>query len=453
MRSYPPCAAPSYPPERAAQYAPTLRPDILPRDLDARTAFASSLALDATIYGLPAVLQYREMYRQAIDRSSPRYVGFQRFLHDRDLAGPGYSAFKSPNSDTLYSNAWLDLSQGPVLIEIPDIPLRYYTLQFLDMYANASNIGTRTFGNRAGRYLVAPARWEGPVPADVVLFRVATPYAWILMRVFAQNDDEVALARSVQDAIRITPPASGTDLTACPPLDELRAPAFFRALDHVLRTNGVPEQEDALVYRFRAIGLGLPDAFDDTSLEPALRAALEAGFSKAMQVIMSARSQLGQTTANGWTKVDKARYGFNYLSRAVTNHVGLGANVEEENYSFNTFTDGQGVALDGSSSTYTLEFEPPPVDAFWSLTLYDAKNFELHPNPLNRYLINDRQLPADQRTGSTWKIAIQHAPPADDMIWLPAPTGAFYLVFRAYLPRAEMMAGAWQPPPVVRHPL
>lgn len=451
MRSYPPDAAPSYLSERITQFSPTLRPDILPRDNNARTAFARSLAMDATIFGLPAVLQYREMYRQAIDRSSTRYVGFNQFLHDRDLAGPGYSAFKSPNSDTLYSNAWLDLSHGPVLIEIPDVPLRYYTLQFLDMYANASNIGTRTFGSKAGRYLVAAARWEGPVPTDTVLFRVATPYAWILMRVFAQNAEEVTLARSIQDSVRIHPPEPGAESSSFPHLDDLHPTDFFRALDHAIRTNGAPDQEDALLYRFRSIGIGQAEPFDDARLDPALRAGLEAGFADAMQIIASARSQLGLPSGTGWTKVDKARYGFNYLSRAVTNYVGLGANVEEENYSFNTFADADGVALDGAAGKYTLEIAPPPVDAFWSLTLYDARNFELHPNPLNRYLINDRQMPGDVQSGQTWKVVIQHERPADDANWLPAPAGAFYLVFRAYLPRAEMITGAWRPAPVLRH--
>lgn len=452
MRSYPPHASPRYLSERVAQFSPTARPDILPVDLEARTAYVRNLALDATIYGLPVVLQYREMYRQAVDRSNPRYVGFNRFLHDRDLAGPGYSAFKSPNSDTLYSNAWLDLSQGPVLIEIPDVPLRYYTLQFLDMFANASNIGTRTFGNKAGRYLVASALWEGPVPDHTVLFRVATPYTWLLMRVFAQNAEEVSLARSIQDKVRITPVESGSQGASSPRLDELLPTDFFRALDHVLRTNGAPDQEDALLYRFRSIGIGQPEPFDEARLDPALRAGLEAGFADAMQIIASARSQLGLPSGTGWTKVDKARYGFNYLSRAVTNYVGLGANVEEENYSFNTFTDADGVALDGASGTYTLEITPPPVDAFWSLTLYDARNFELHPNPLHRYLINDRQMQGAARSGQAWTVAIQHNRPADETSWLPAPQGTFYLAFRAYLPQAAMLSGAWRPAPVLRKP-
>ena len=413
--------------------------------------FCTGLATDAVIYGMPAVLQYREMYRQAVDNHNLRFIGFNRFLHDRDLAGPGYQVFKTPNSDTLYSNAWLDLSQGPVVVETPDVSLRYYTLQFLDMHANASNIGTRTYGNKAGKYLVVPARWEGQVHPDTVLFRVATPYAWILMRVFAQHDDEVNLARAIQDKVTITPTGPPSDVSAFPPLDDLCVAGFFGALDHVLRTNGVPDQEDALAYRFRAIGIGGSEPFEWMRLDPELRAGLEAGYADAVQVIAASRSQLGLPTGTGWTKVDKARYGFNYLSRAVTNYVGLGANVEEENYSFNTFADEQGMALDGATGNYTLEITPPPVDAFWSLTLYDGRNFELFPNALHRYLISDRHLTIQDLARDRCTITIQHVAPRQSSHWLPAPAGPFYLVFRAYLPRPEMISGGWRPQAVVRH--
>jgi hypothetical protein len=448
MSGYPPQAFPSYPLEHVDQYSPTLRPDILPKDPKALAGYVRVIATEAAIYGMPCVLQYREMFRQAVDVDDPRYVGFHRFQHDRELAGPGYQAFKSPNSDTLYSNAWLDLSRGPLLVEVPAVALRYYTLNFLDMYANASNISTRTHGNQGGRYLVVPSSWKGDAPKGVKLFRVATPYAWILLRVFAQTPEEVGLARSFQDGVRLTPVQPASAPSNWPAADVWDAAHYFRILDHVLRTNGAPMQEDALLYRFRAIGVGGDLPYDHDGLAPVVRGAIEAGFDDAMQIVSSSRAQLGISTGTGWNKVDKARYGFNYLSRAVTNYVGLGANVEEENYSFNTFFDSDGIALDGTSSTYTLAIQPPPVDAFWSVTLYEAKNFELYPNEIDRYLINDRsELPAGDGANKHM-IVIQHQRPADTTGWLPAPAGPFFLVFRAYLPKAEMLAGQWRPEPV-----
>jgi hypothetical protein len=449
-RRYPVQPAPSYQLQVVDQFGPTSAGDVLPTDPAARTALARAVAMEAVIYGLPSVYQYREMFAQAVDRTSPRYVGFDRFAHDRDLAGPDYRAFKTPNSDTLYSNAWLDLTDGPVLIETPDVPLKYYTLNFLDMFSNASNIGTRTFGSKAGRYLIAPAAWTGEAPAGATLFRVATPRVWILMRVFAQTPSEVAVARGVQDGVKITPLAPSGKERDYPPPDAGTASGFLRVLDHVLRTDGHPDQEDALVYRFRAIGIGGPEPFDPERLDAETRAGIEAGFNDAMKIVVASRAQLGATTETGWTRVEKARYGFNYLSRATVNYVGLGANVDAENLSFNTFTDGEGRPLDGSKGDYSLSFKPPPVNAFWSVTLYDAATFALHPNELRRYLINDRTAGLETNRDGSIDLRIQHTRPREGANWLPAPDRPFYLVVRSYLPKPEMISGGWRPEPVVR---
>jgi hypothetical protein len=447
---YPRQPAASYRLEDVDQFDPTLASDVLPKDPAARTALARAVAMEAVIYGLPCVYQYREMFAQAVDPASPRYVGFNRFAHGRDLAGPDYKAFKTPNSDTLYSNAWLDLTGGPVLVETPDVPLKYYTLNLLDMFSNASNIGTRTFGSKAGRYLIAPASWKGEPPRGVTLFRVATPHAWILMRVFAQTPSEVAAARRVQDGVRITPLAPSAAGGAYPPPDAETAFGFLKVLDHVLRTDGHPEQEDALVYRFRAIGVGGPEPFDPERLDAETRAGLEAGFDDAMKVIVASRAQLGAPTGTGWSRVEKARYGFNYLSRATVNYVGLGANVDTENLSFNTFADEAGRPLDGSKGDYRLSFRPPPVNAFWSVTLYDAGTLALHPNPARRYLINDRTPGLKTNSDGSIDLRIQHGRPGEAANWLPAPDGPFYLVVRSYLPKPEMITGGWRPEPVVR---
>jgi hypothetical protein len=449
-RQYPPQPAPSYRLQVVDQFDPTPAGDVLPKDPAARTALARAVAMEAVIYGLPSVYQYREMFAQAVDRASPRYVGFNRFAHDRDLAGPDYRAFKTPNSDTLYSNAWLDLTNGPVLIETPDVPLKYFTLNFLDMFSNASNIGTRTFGPKAGRYLIAPAAWMGEPPPGVTLFRVATPHAWILMRVFAQTPAEVAVARRIQDSVKITPLRPSDSNGGYPPPDADTATGFLKVLDHVLRTDGHPDQEDALVYRFRAIGIGGPDPFDPSRLDAETRAGMEAGFDDGMKVIVASRAQLGAPTGTGWNRVEKARYGFNYLSRATINFVGLGANVDVENLSFNTFADGEGEPLDGSKGDYRLSFKPPPVNAFWSVTLYDGATLALHPNELRRYLINDRTPGLKINRDGSIDLRIQHTRPSEGANWLPAPDRPFYLVVRSYLPKPEMISSGWRPEPVLK---
>jgi hypothetical protein len=452
-------AAPSYDLGRVSQFDPSTAADTIPNDPKARRHNAEIAATEATIYGLPAVLQYAEMYAQAVDRGSKRYVGFNRFVHDRDLADPNYAAFKSPNSDTLYSNAWLDLTDGPVIVDVPPVPLKYYTLNFFDAYGNASNIGTRTFGSKGGRYLIAPVSWKGTVPTGVSLFRVATPRMWVLMRIFAQKPAEVALARALQDRVTITPYATGavtpagTDL-APPASDRGTGIGFMRILDAVLRTNGHPVQEDALVYQFHAIGIGGREPFDADALGAETKAGIEAGYQAAMAIIRASRSQLGIPNGKGWNRIEKGRYGFNYLNRATINYVGLGANVSEENFSFNTFVDAGGHPLDGSKATYALTLAPPPpVNAFWSVTLYDAATYRLHPNVLKRYLVNDRTPGLAVGKDGSVRILIQHDRPKDAANWLPAPDAPFYLALRAYLPKPELLNGRWTPDGVVATPI
>nr|WP_314443477.1 DUF1254 domain-containing protein [uncultured Sphingomonas sp.] len=450
--------APSYDQRLAAQHDPSTAEDTIPNDPAARQRNAQVIASEATIYGLPAVLQYAEMHAQALDRSSTRYTGFNRFAHDRTLAGPDYAAFKSPNSDTLYSNAWLDLTGGPVLIDVPPVPLRYYTLNFFDAYGNASNIGTRTFGSGGGRYLIAPVTWKGEVPAGATLFRVATPRMWVLMRIFAQKPAEVAVVRSLQDQVTVTslrPPAPAEDVAdTVPPLSAKGSGIEFLAiLDKVLRTNGFPIEEAALIHRFRSIGVGLGKPFDPAALDPATKAGVEAGYADAMGIVHASRSQLGIATGTGWNRIEKGRYGFNYLNRATINYVGLGANVSEENYSFNTFSDGSGAPLDASRASYTLTLAPPPpTNAFWSLTLYDAATSRLFPNELGRYLVNDRTPDLIRAKDGSVTIVIQRSRPKGRTNWLPAPAGPFYLALRAYLPQPELLTGKWLPPPVIASP-
>ena len=426
---------------------------VLPRNGEDRAAMLRSVAFDATIYGLPAYLQYKEMHRQALDRSAPGYTGFNRFAHERQLAGPGYVAFKVPNSDTLYSTAWLDLTGGPLEVSIPATSLKYYTLNLFDIYGNPSNLGTRTIGSQGGRFLLVPPGWSNMVPAGLKRFDVATPQMWVLMRVFAQTPAELEQAHRFQDAVRLVPRpdlAVPSRALADPPAPGSTASDFMRVLDYVLYTNGNPAGENALVEWFGSIeGLG-SGCFDPSRLDAESVSAIAMGHQQAMEAVDHARSQLGQPTGTGWMRVAKGNYGYGFFRRAINNLAGLGANVPEENASFNTFADAGGVPLDGTKGRYRLRLtQPPPVNAFWSVTLYDARTFELYPNPLKRYLISDRTKGLKVAPDGSIEIAIQHDRPRSGN-WLPAPNGPFFLVLRQYLPKPEALSGAWLPPGVNR---
>jgi hypothetical protein len=253
-----------YPPQPVASHAladvdqlQAMRwPDVCPGDDGCRRMLIRALAMDAALYGMPGVLQYAHLYEQAVDRSGPAYTGFGRFSHDRQLAGPGYRAFKTPNADTLHSNAWLDLTAGPVLITVPAFGTRYYTLNFLDMYSNATNISTGPAGGSGGRYLVAIPSWSGQLPEGAALFRVATGYMWLLSRIFVDGPDDLPAARRLQDAVRLEP---STPSEPDPPRFPWASPeavrsdrrTYYRVLDFLLGRVAHSVQGDALVYRYR----------------------------------------------------------------------------------------------------------------------------------------------------------------------------------------------------------
>ncbi|MFV8816139.1 DUF1254 domain-containing protein [Haliea sp. E17] len=432
-------------------------PDILPADEEARETWARALAFDLAVYGRVAALEYDQMYRQAVDKSDPLYTGFNRFAHGRDLAGPGYQPFKSPNADTLYSNAWLDLSNGPVLITVPDTDGRYFTLNFLDFYGSASNISARIQGTRGGRYLVADANWEGPVPEGLTLFRVTTPYAWILMRVLVDNSAELPEVRRLQDRFTIEAVGARPAPAAShfPSPDWQNPEDFLAIMDFVVREVGYPASEEALVYRYRGLGVGGDESPESVWQDPARRRGIEAGFADADQVIERSTAQTGKKTGNWTEALDLGRYGFNYLYRASLNTLGTGANVTDENHPFVTFFDGSGAALDGSETCYQLQLAPPPpVQFFWSVTLYDAQTRELYPNAENRYLVNDRVPDLVRAANGAVTIHFQHTRPAqaDSLNWLPTPAGPFYIGLRAQGPGPAIRNGDWKPDDIRRTP-
>ena len=427
-------------------------PDLLPKDEKARADLLKAVAFDATIYGMAAYLQYEQLYRQVFDRSSANFSGFNRFSHERNLAGPDYGTFKVPNTDTLYSTAWIDLSKGPVEVDIPPTQLKYFTLNIFDIFGNPSNLSNRTIGFNGGRFLLVPRGWHGPAPKGITVYEAATPQLWILMRAFAQSNKDVQAARAFQDTVKIIPPIVGSTKTDAagnaPPPPATGAMAYFRALDYLLRVNGYQPGEEALISRFRPLGILADRAPGPASFDPATLKAIEGGYADALALLTKSKPQLGEPTGTGWMKVNKGEYGFNYLRRSVINMAGLGANVREENASYTTFLDGTGASLNGASARYTLHLRtPPPVDGFWSVTLYDAKTFALYPNPLRRYLVSDRTPGLKIERDGSIQVRIQHTPSTSGN-WLPAPASPFFVVIRAYRPKPEMLSGQWLPPAI-----
>jgi hypothetical protein len=427
-------------------------PDLIPQAEQARLMLMHTVAYDATIYGLSGFLQYEQLYRQVYDRTASNFTGFNRFYHERTLAGPAYQTFKVPNTDTLYSTAWIDLSKGPVEIDVPATDLKYFTLNIFDIWGNPSNLSSRTIGFKGGRFLVVPPKWKGSVPDGLTLYRANSVQLWILMRVFAQTQQELARARNFQAGVKVTPPTASphaADAAPPPPKPNADAIGFLEALDFILRVNGPQPGEDALVSRFRILGVDAEKPFSAQGFDTATLAAIRSGYEDAKTMLYGSKSQLGMPTGTGWMRVDKGEYLHNYVRRSVINAAGLGANVREENASYTTFIDGSGKPLDAGSADYVLHLvTPPPVNAFWSATLYDAETFALYPNPLRRYLVSDRTKSLVVNKDGSIDIRIQHEK-ARGGNWLPAPSGKFFVVLRAYSPKDAMLKGDWLPPAIM----
>ena len=449
---------PSYDLSQVDQVAFEDRPDLRPTEASGRRALARMLAMDATIYGLPSVYQYAQLYDQAVVRSSPGWTGFNVFRHQRDLATPDFTVFKTPNVDTLYSNAWLDLTNGPARVSIPAMGDRYYTLQFLDMYANATNLSSRTVGPDGGNFLIAAPSWSGNVPDGVRCFRVATPYMWILMRILVRDDSQdVDVVRALQDAVTIDASGEiGQRSFPAAPASAVEGDwrVFFTALDAVIRANGTPSREDGLVYRYRHIGIGGPDALDLTSLYDDTLEAMQTGFADAMGILAGSRSQVGEPVGDtGWVTGTAGQCGFNYLRRALQNFVGTGGNVLAEKKFYAAFTSADGAPLDGSFADYRLRFDrPPPVAGHWSVTVYPVSTGLLYPNELERYAISATTPGLHIGADGGLQIHVSHRPPPDTTNWLPAPDEPFYLDIRTWHPEPEVRDGRWQPGAIERLP-
>jgi len=422
-----------------------------------RRAYAAGLA--AYLYGFPA-LQFH-----ATVRSYPA----NRLIAIGELAGPGSLSVVAPNHDTLYSVAQVDLSAGPVVLETPPTGGHYAVVQLLDAFTNAfAYVGGGPRGARGERVALLPPGWHGTLPAGVRAVRAPTPTLWLLGRTLPRSAGDLPAARALLGRYALTPlaayAAGGRQSAVVLPkfpttLARVRPPkglAFFDALGAALAKDPAPARDACALRAFAAAGIG-PGRTPSTATGltgRALRAAAAAGPRVLTAYTTAARRAPGMLS-HGWTvtPADTARYGTDYLTRALVAQIGLGANTVEKALYPTADRDSRGRLLDGAHD-YVVHFAPgrlPPVRQFWSLTLYDQRIL-FYANPLDRFALGDRSsaLRKDRDGGLT--IYVSHRDPgaARRANWLPAPGGRFSLYLRLYEPEPAASANRWRPPSIRR---
>ena len=375
-----------------------------------------------------------------------------------------------PNFDTLYSSAWLDLTQEPMIVSAPDTNDRYYLLPMLDMWSDVFAVpGKRTSGTHAANFAVASKGWQGKLPDGVQLIESPTPYLWIIGRTQTNGPKDYSAVHQVQDGYRITPlsawgktwePPVAIDPSVdmkTPPLKQVNtmtAAQYFSYGAELMKLNPPHITDWSTIARLGRIGIIPGKSFDFDGAAPAVKAGLEQAVVDGLKLMYAKLPTLAQVV-NGWQMNTDTMgvYGNFYLKRAIVAMVGLGANQPQDAIYPLNLVDANGQPMEGGNR-YVLHFSPtelPPVEAFWSLTMYDAEGFQV-ANSLDRFAIGDRDSLTYNADGSL-DIYIQHDSPGVDKEsnWLPSPAqGKLGLTMRLYAPKAQALDGRWVPPAVKR---
>lgn len=437
-----------------------------------------AIAEEGFIYGLPIVMNYAVMNEFVVDKNSGQYKGPFNFVsNEARVFTYEDTTVVTPNSDTPYSMLWLDLRAEPMVISVPAVDKsRYYSVQLIDGNTyNYGYIGSRATGSDAGDYLVVGPDWRGETPAGIKqVFKSTTPFGLTIFRTQLFNDKDMPNVVNIQKGYKAQPLSTFLNTpapVAAPVIDFVPATTagikenFYAYLDAALEFIPASAENQAILNKLAQIGIGPKKTFEfkDLSVEhkAAILLAMKQGNSKVEDYLNT-----GMKNINGW-KVgslfgDSGFYNGNWLMRAAAANGGIfGNNADEATYPM-TRTDDKGEKLDGSKHNYTLTFakgQLPPVNAFWSVTMYDGKTQLLIENPINRYLINSPMLPSMKTNADgSLTLYIQKDSPGKDKEanWLPAPNDEIYLVMRLYWPKTEAPSilpagtGTWSPPSVVR---
>jgi hypothetical protein len=430
---------------------------------------AKAIGIEAYIYGYPLVTM--EMTRRVmtnVAQPTGKLAPMGQFAKLRTYPSPADREVTAPNADTLYTLAWLDLSQEPWVLSIPDASGRYYLMPMLDGWTTVFQVpGTRTTGTTAQHYAITGPGWSGALPEGVTEYKSPTSLVWILGRIYCTGTPEDYRAvHAMQDAIRLVPlPAYGKPYTPPPgnvdtnidmktpvrdQVNRMDVGMYFKLLAALMKDNPPTKEDASMVATMAKIGIVPGQDFDLRTLDPAVAQSLQEVPKAGVERIMARYKDSG-IQENGWTfSLKTGVYGIDYLQRAFVTAIGLGANRPQDAVYPVSEVDAHGRPYDGANQ-YVIHFDKgqtPPVHGFWSLTMYDG-HFFFVPNPLNRYTRSSRDAFRYNEDGSLDFYIQQESPGAEkEANWLPSPSGKFILMLRLYWPKDSVLDGTWKVPPV-----
>jgi hypothetical protein len=432
---------------------------------------AYEIGIEAYHYFYPLITMdiTRRVFTNYPSGEKPGFGPMNEFQHLREFPQANFRQVVRPNFDTLYSVAWVDITKEPMIVSAPDTNGRYYLIPMLDMWSDVfASPGKRTSGTQAQEYGIVPQGWQGQLPEAIEKIESPTPYVWIVGRIQTNGVEDYPAVHKIQDSFNITPLSqwskkveqvlSHIDSTVDMDTDPLKqvntmtAAQYFSYGEQLLKINPPHVTDWSTIARLKRIGIEEGKDFDFNNTSPAIQASLQRAVVDGFKMMIEKLPTLARIK-NGWQMNTDTMgvYGNYYLKRAMVAMVGLGANqAEDAIYPMNVF-DANGKPMEGQNN-YVLHFEQtdlPPVEAFWSITMYDAEGFQV-ANKLNRFAIGDRD-PLQYNCDGSLDIYIQNDCPEDDKVsnWLPSPAqGVLGLTMRLYAPKPVVLNGIWNPPAV-----
>jgi hypothetical protein len=431
---------------------------------------ARAIAEKAYVFGFPMVDSYRIQYSYFADAGNPEFKApWNHIRNTSRVFTAGDKDVRAPISDTQNSFAGLDLRAEPVVITVPPIEKqRYFSIQLVDAYTfNFAYIGSRTTGNGGGSFLIAGPGWKGTTPKGITaVMRSETKLAFALFRTQLFDPGDLENVKKVQSGYTVQPLSAflGRPAPSVAPIDfvkpltpeqEKTSAEFFNILNFTLRFCPTHPDEKELMTRFARISVGAGRAFDASKLSPELRKAIEDGIADAWldYSLLKRRMDGGQPTLGDLFGTREYLQN-NYLFRMGGAVLSMYGNSKEEVISPIYGADTYGHTI-GGAKRYRVRFGPdqlPPVNAFWSLTMYEEPGVLLVANPINRYLLNSSMLPQFNRDadgGITFYVQTESPGANHEPNWLPAPKGAFAMALRLYWPKSEAIEGKWTRPQMV----